>query len=304
MKMKSFFKFLLLFLILFSMGSLSAVELGDPAAPLLMKDWVKGEPVTLEKGTIYVVEFWATWCGPCLTSIPHLTELQKKYKDQGVVFIGISDEDDPTVRPFVDKMGDTMDYWVAADPERKTYSTYMTAYKQNGIPTAFIVDRDLNTVWLGHPMGGLDKALEEVIGGTYDIEAIRAAHFAEQQLPEYFRLVQIGSGNEARKLGEKILAGGKDSPTLLNQLAWKIVSSGNVKTRDLDLGMKAAQAAYDGSDGKTPFIVDTLARAYYESGNIDKAIDYQKKAVDLSLDGPKKDELAATLRKYEDKRTE
>jgi thiol-disulfide isomerase/thioredoxin len=67
----------------------------------------------------YVVEFWATWCGPCRVSIPHLTELQKKFKTQGVTFIGVSDETEDKVKPFVDKMGDKMDYTVAVDDERR-----------------------------------------------------------------------------------------------------------------------------------------------------------------------------------------
>ena len=75
--------------------SIFAADLGDEAKALKISDWVKGDAVDLAKGKgekIYVVEFWATWCPPCLTTIPHLTELQKKFKDQGVVVIGVSGE--------------------------------------------------------------------------------------------------------------------------------------------------------------------------------------------------------------------
>ena len=64
-------------------GSLFAADLGDEAKPLQISKWVKGKKVNLAKGKgkkVYVVEFWATWCPPCRTTIPHLTELQKKYK--------------------------------------------------------------------------------------------------------------------------------------------------------------------------------------------------------------------------------
>ena len=61
---------------------------GDPAPKLAVKSFVKGEPIkSLEPGKVYVVEFWATWCGPCRVTIPHLTELQKKHVD--VVFVGV-----------------------------------------------------------------------------------------------------------------------------------------------------------------------------------------------------------------------
>src|SRR6188474_3333423 len=83
-------------------AALSAAELGETAAPLEISEWVKGDAIDLAtaKGKkVLVVEFWATWCGPCRTSIPHLTEMQKKFKD--VVFIGVSDEDAATVKKFV-----------------------------------------------------------------------------------------------------------------------------------------------------------------------------------------------------------
>src|SRR6188474_2613487 len=75
-----------------------AAKIGDPAAALSVGEWIKGQPVDLAavKGEkIVVVEFWATWCGPCRTSIPHLTELQQKFADRDVIFVGISDEDQP-----------------------------------------------------------------------------------------------------------------------------------------------------------------------------------------------------------------
>ncbi len=99
-----------------------AAELGDPAPPLQISEWVKGGPVKLADGkgkTIYVIEFWATWCPPCRASIPHLTELQKKFKDKGVVFVGISNEKLATVKKFVKQMGDKMDYVVAIDQDDK-----------------------------------------------------------------------------------------------------------------------------------------------------------------------------------------
>lgn len=144
-------------------------KLGDPAYPLTGLTFVKGEPVQITPGKVYVVEFWATWCGPCLQSIPHLTELHEKYEDQGVVFVGVSNEDVPTVKPFVEKMGDKMAYNVAADTVGAVINGYMSAFKQGGIPTAFIVDQQGRVVWYGHPMADLDKVLGQVVAGTYEI---------------------------------------------------------------------------------------------------------------------------------------
>ena len=104
-------------------GAAWAIGLGYPAPPPAVKEWAKGDAVNLADGkgkNIYVVEFWATWCGPCKASIPHLTEIQAKYKDKGVIVAGISNEDAATVKPFVEEMGDKLAYSVGVDEDNKT----------------------------------------------------------------------------------------------------------------------------------------------------------------------------------------
>ncbi|MCX6345732.1 MAG: TlpA disulfide reductase family protein, partial [Armatimonadetes bacterium] len=81
------------------------LEVGSVPPPLKVFKWVKGKPVTkFEKGKIYVVEFWATWCPPCRTSIPHVTELAKKYAGK-ITFIGVSiwdSADRATRKPYTE----------------------------------------------------------------------------------------------------------------------------------------------------------------------------------------------------------
>ena len=141
-------------------------KVGDPAPELTILEWAKGEPVTLADGkgkTAYVVEFWATWCPPCRKSIPHLTELQKKYKDKGLVVIGVTAEEPADVKPFVEAQGVAMDYVVAVDKDGKTTEAYMDAFGEDGIPHAFIVDSEGRIAWHGHPLDGLDEAVAEFL---------------------------------------------------------------------------------------------------------------------------------------------
>ena len=153
------------------------LTVGDPAPEIRVSDWVKGGPIeSVRPDGVYVVEFWATWCGPCRTSIPHLTELQKKYKEDGVEIIGVSvfESDPDDVEPFVEEMGDRMGYNVAKDliPEEQDNGEmaegWMNAAGENGIPTAFIVD-DGTIAWIGHPME-MDEPLAQVVKGEWDLD--------------------------------------------------------------------------------------------------------------------------------------
>lgn len=163
-----------------------ALEPGDPAPPLQTVSWIKGEPISeFQKGHVYVLDFWATWCKPCIASIPHLNELQSEYRDKDVHVVGLAIWPTPNMTPtptFVEEQGDQMNYWVGEDVENALAMSYMAAAGRNGIPTAFVIDKEGKVAWVGHPMDGLDRIVGQIVNDEFSLEKLEAERKKSQEL--------------------------------------------------------------------------------------------------------------------------
>ncbi len=179
--------------------------IGSKAPALSCEEWLKGSEVkSFTAGQIYVVEFWATWCPPCLTSIPHLSGLQKKYKDSKLTVIGVAgaergkkdaDLRTPLVK-FIEEKGDAMAYTVAWDSDRSMSKSWMEPAKQGGIPTSFVVDGTGTIAWIGHPME-MDEPLAAIVAGTWDIKAEAAKAKAAAELEAKLEPIMEEAGKAA-----------------------------------------------------------------------------------------------------------
>jgi thiol-disulfide isomerase/thioredoxin len=161
---------------------------GDKAPAFAVEKFLKGDEFSeFESGKVYIVECWATWCGPCLKSIPHLTELQEKHPDVKVVGIAVSDPKLEVVENFVTEQGDNMGYVVAwegpssRDKRGEFSAKWMDPAAAMGIPQAFIVDGTGQIAWMGHPMA-MDKALEAILEGTWDVKKFRKEHLVSVRI--------------------------------------------------------------------------------------------------------------------------
>ncbi|MEO6710851.1 MAG: redoxin domain-containing protein [Planctomycetota bacterium] len=323
----------------------ASLAVGSPAPALTIEKWVKGEPVaSFEKGKPYVVEFWATWCVPCVAGMPHLSALQREYKGKATI-IGVTslDKKNPltAVEAMVKDKGAGMDYTVAWDTERKTNAAYMQAANQNSIPCCFVVDGTGTIAYIGHPMF-LDMPLAEIVAGTWDLEKGNAAVAdAKAQLDEIYKAVQKDPKSAAAKIAafetkypvfaslvapmrfDALLASGdydgayktaskliddaiaRKSAVELNQYAWKIVDpEAKLEKRDLVIALRAAENAVAFTNEKDAAILDTLARVWFLKGDMKKAVEWQTKAAAAAPAGTMKTQIEGTLAEYKAKQAQ
>ncbi|PNW74103.1 hypothetical protein CHLRE_13g585350v5 [Chlamydomonas reinhardtii] len=149
---------------------------GQQCPPIRGLTWVKGDPVPVGVANssgpkrVLVVECWATWCPPCRDSIPHLTELQHKFRDKHVYVLGVTSEQNvAAVKKFVEGMGAKMDYGVAVDSSGEVQEGLMMPAGARGIPHAFVIDTNNAIAFSGHPMDpGFDTALRTAAAAASD----------------------------------------------------------------------------------------------------------------------------------------
>jgi len=100
---------------------------------------IEGRPISLQilRGKVVILDFWATWCGPCRMAIPILSDLQTQYGAQGLQVVGISDETPSRVAPFAKQAG--MNYAVVAGGDDSHLG--MMAYGARSLPTLAVIDK-------------------------------------------------------------------------------------------------------------------------------------------------------------------
>jgi len=132
--------------------------LNEKAPELVVEKWISKQPDT--KGKFVLIDFWATWCGPCRAYIPSLNDIQKKYADK-VVIIGVSDESAEKVEAFNNPK---INYFEAID----TKGVVKNQLEVKGIPHAILIDPKGIVRWEGFPLLKDNELTEEVLKGLLE----------------------------------------------------------------------------------------------------------------------------------------
>lgn len=270
--------------------------IGERAPELRLAEFMRGEPVTgFEKGHVYVVEFWATWCGPCIQAFPHLSEVQKKYDEMPgaeVTLIGVNiwertegQQRRDQIAAFVDKHQE-MQYTVALEEGTAMSETWMKPAGRNGIPSAFIVDQNGQIAWMGHPMT-MDEPLAQIVAGEYDAEQAAEEVWNNELIQVAAQRLQESAVNDdfatAVPLGRALINTdlGQD-PGALNYVAWMFVMSDNTTEEAAKHAAKFAKEACEKTGWEDHGMIDTLAMAHYRLGERAEAVELIQKAMQLA----------------------
>lgn len=299
------------------------LEVGDPAPPLQTARWLRGAAVErFEPGQVYVLDFWAVWCPPCVALLPHLSDLGDRFAARGVRFIALTAPNEAensaaAIEAWLERKAGAIRVAVAYDAPAPpdacaaseatqalcgaTVLAYLQAADLDGIPVAVVVDRHARIAWIGDP-AAMDSVVEAVASGTWDLAAAaqryRAWRHAEPRLFELRSLLAKGRHAEAYDIARALVRGPfAGEPGLLRTIAVTITSLADPKVMDLDLAAAAAQGAVDGSAGRDAGSWAVLSRTRFLRGEWADAIATRERAVELS-EGRTREVQQRTLDEY------
>ncbi|MEL7121220.1 MAG: redoxin domain-containing protein [Bacteroidota bacterium] len=142
------------------------IGIGEPAPKITVTDWLLNQPEdTNLEGKFIVLEFWATWCGPCLKAIPHLNELNASVEDRDdVQFISMTYEKADYVNKFIHRLG--FETAVATDVSSVTKRSFGI----KGVPKTVLIDNKGIVQWMGHPMHLSEEKFKLFLDGKKIVE--------------------------------------------------------------------------------------------------------------------------------------
>lgn len=200
-----------------------ALKVGSPAPTITAEAWAQGSPVKITNSNIVVLEFWATWCGPCIEAMPHMSALADKYKGKAD-FIGVNVYDR---RPEGESAAgskthlDRVNAWVKANSAKMRYpvllddsknlmaKAWLEAAGKNAIPCTFVVQNG-KIVFIGHP-NELEKPLELIAAGKWDAQKAAADYSSELSRAQRASELRVLASKGDLKATEKAFAEFKKS---------------------------------------------------------------------------------------------
>ncbi len=316
--------FLVLVGLLLGVGSSRAqtanqsLAVGDTLPFLKVQEWLQGDPIeNWQEGHYYLIDLWATWCTPCLASMPLLQSLQDRYRGDGLVVIGVTSEDKwgnelSAVKKFVASRKNRIKYrlaWLPASisSDKKLQGIFVHEWMQRlgtmSLPKAFLVDGRGRLLWVGNPHR-VEPRIQALLAGNFDMAQARR-EFQESRVAKDLRsrfdqAVEAQQWDEAAALARRLLTDYADvaDPKLFTGLALKLTKAeGEVPTPLFDLAVQAAQLAVSATRFEAPGHLDGLASVLAARGDLVGAALAEMRAIAVS-EGKMKIEQQEKLQEY------
>jgi thiol-disulfide isomerase/thioredoxin len=308
------------------------LKIGDPAPSIKPQAWVRGKPLTqLEKGKVYVIDFWATWCGGCIASFPHISAVAEKYKDQ-VRFISLDSYEeagdnkgkDPVsvVAEFLKTpQGQKLTFDIAVDgPDKIMFKAWINPLRRQGFPTTFVINQEGKIAWIDVNLDHLDWVIGQVLAKTWNIEKAAAVMQKKDAIEDMmFKAFQEQGGmykeGQDKKIWETILTASEafenQFPDRKDAVAFFKFRS-DLSKRDYIAIAKVQErlllnefATLPGRGGKSVSAYEGLALTYEKAGDLVKAAESIKNAIAMAIDQKAPEEqikiLQDVLNKYQRK---
>jgi thiol-disulfide isomerase/thioredoxin len=254
------------------------LQVGDAAPAFGDVTWVlptEGVDVDMTDGKVHVVEFWATWCGPCKYSIPHLSRLQQDWGAERLQIIGVSDEEEDKVKSWVNRNMPQLKYSIAISSTRGPQRTWYKAAKLEYLPSAFIVGPRGRIQFIGNPNDeSFNIMLTKVMKGRFDAGKQRQA---EPLFEDLRRNRERKNWRQYEKTAKKIIA---ISPKVFIKTQVDLFETQLVQMKNPEVAYEGATAFVDARIDSDPEGVLFLADRIVD----DPDIPDEQRRLDFALD--------------------
>ncbi len=215
--MKSATLLLLLFFVI-KTGCGQRLAIGDKLTDLGIEKYLQNGDDNEEdlKGKALVLEFWATWCAPCLAQVPHLNELAERFEDENVQFISVTAEKEETIREFFQRRAFKMSGWIGLDTDRSLFQSFQIDY----IPRTVLVYPNGKIAMVTRANYLNEMVLENLVANRpLEIESFTKNENAEVSINESTPFLKVHIGDGFKRSGLSVFSTdnvitAKGTPTL------------------------------------------------------------------------------------------
>ncbi len=298
------------------------LELGAPAPPVTLDD---GALLDFSAGTVTLIEFVASWCPASRHLLAMQDSMLAAHPDSRCRIVAISQEHPALLGDFVQRAGWTHLTFVSDQDKLLLQDFVLSAWANEGeparLPFAFILGDDPagnpgRILWMGpvvelrrpRPLERFQLALRAVREGAYDLDhaielARQQAHYLEMSRETSHALRANDLDRLETLLGELATAPVPEGLSTnlvdqMNSIAWGLISSESTTGRQVEIAYLACQVALSGGGESNAYFLDTYALVLFERGDLQRAVEIQTSAVQMSGDLPFHEEAVASLARY------